>query len=252
MKCSKILNTSEVTKCPEMSKTSKLAVFFRLVFFALIIKPFVLVFLGINVRNSEHIPTKGGMILVANHCSHLDTIVLMSLFSLKDIARIHPLAAGDYFFTCKFKSWFFRNIFGAIPCWRKPSENHTVQESFKEVIDVVNDGGIVIIYPEGTRSMDSEIHNFKTGVSRIAKELPNVPVVPFYIEGTDMILPKKDFLIVPNIVSINVGESLTFNSIATTTNSNDTTKSSDASKNSNVHAFTSELFRRVSELKEEA
>lgn len=225
-------------KCSEKTKYSKLGVFFRLLVFAFIIKPFVLVFLGINVRNSNNIPSKGGMILVANHCSHVDTLVLMSLFRLKDIARIHPLAAGDYFFTCKIKSCFFRNIFGAVPCWRKATKNHSIQESFSEVIDIVNDGGIVIIYPEGTRSLDSEIHNFKTGVARIAKEVPNLPIVPFYIEGTDMVLPKKDFLIVPNIVRINVGESITFNGI-----------DKGVDNHSDVHAFTSELFRRVSELK---
>lgn len=176
--------------------------------------------------------------MVANHCSHLDTLVLMSLFSLTDIIRIHPLAAGDYFFTCKFKSWFFRNVFGAVPCWRKPSKNHNVDESFREVKDILNNNGIVIIYPEGTRSLNSEMNHFKTGVARIAKEVPNIPIVPFYIEGTDMILPKKDFLIVPNIVRINVGESITYESM-------------NQEKSVEIHTFTAELFKRVYELKDD-
>ena len=81
--------------------------FIKFIFFLFIVKPFVFWALGINARGMEKLPKTGPFIIAANHNSHLDTLILMSLFPISTILKIHPLAAEDYFCDTKFKSFLF-------------------------------------------------------------------------------------------------------------------------------------------------
>ncbi|MCO4836344.1 MAG: 1-acyl-sn-glycerol-3-phosphate acyltransferase, partial [Acidimicrobiaceae bacterium] len=66
----------------------------------------VLVVLGLNIRNRDRLHKHKQIILVANHNSHLDTMVLMSLFPYKEMNKIRPVAAMDYFFKHPIRRWF--------------------------------------------------------------------------------------------------------------------------------------------------
>ena len=73
----------------------------------------------------------------------------------------------------------------------------------------------IIIYPEGTRGNSNEIKEFKSGVAHIAKMNPEVEVVPIYINGPDKILPKTDFLLVPFICDVYIGEPICYDDTST-------------------------------------
>ncbi len=186
--------------------------FLKYLFFLFVVKPFVYVVLGINVKNPQNLPKKGPAILVANHNSHVDTLVLMSLFQMEMINKVNPVAAADYFFNTKMRRLIFKTLLGAIPI-NRVREGFSRENIFAGVNEALENEHILIIYPEGTRSMDSEIHEFKAGVAHLAKSNPEVPVIPIFINGPDRILPKYDNLLVPFICDIYVGEAVRFGQI---------------------------------------
>ena len=190
--------------------------FLKYIFFLFIVKPYIHLVLGVNVNDVENLPkiSKGPSIIVANHNSHIDTLLVMSLFSCEQILKIHPVAAADYFCNTKFKSFFFKTLIGLIPLKRKFGKI-TKEELFKEINEALQNGESIIIYPEGTRGEDNNISEFKSGVAHIAAMNPDVPVVPFYINGPDRILPKGTFLWVPFIADVYTAEPIKYDGTPT-------------------------------------
>jgi len=178
------------------------------IFFAIFVRPLVLIISGVNVVGKEKLPLKGPCIIAANHNSHLDTMVLMSIFPLSKINQVKPVAAADYFMKNKYFSWFSQNVIGIIPLKRRPTkvEGHPLLG----VTKALRNGDIVIVFPEGNRGVPEEMSTFKTGIAHLAKEFPAIPVVPIYIYGAGKALPKGEALFVPFIIDVNIGEALYF------------------------------------------
>jgi len=176
------------------------------VFFALFVRPLVLIISGVHVVGKEKLPLDGPCIIAANHNSHLDTMVLMSIFPLSNINQVKPVAAADYFMKNKWFAWFSQNVIGIIPLNRRPTkeEGHPLLGVKK----ALQNGDIVIIFPEGSRGVPEEMGTFKTGIAHLAKEFPSTPVIPIYIHGAGKALPKGEALFVPFIIDVNIGEAL--------------------------------------------
>lgn len=179
----------------------------KFLFFLLFVKPFIFWALGINARGLEKLPKKGPCIIAANHNSHIDTLIIMSLFSSFGLLKVRPIAAEDYFCNTKFKERFFKSLIGVIPIKRHIGRTRK-EELFKDINEALKNNEIVIIYPEGTRGNDNTLAEFKTGIAHIAKMNPDVPVIPLYINGPDKILPKAEFLLVPFISDIYIDDAL--------------------------------------------
>lgn len=193
----------------------KLQNIIKYLFFLLFVKPFIFWVLGINIKGGEKLAgLNKGAIIVANHNSHIDTLLIMSLFSTFTILKIHPVAAEDYFCNTKLKSFVFKTLIGIIPIKRK-LQKLPKEVIFKDINEALKKQHIIIIYPEGTRGEDNLIHSFKTGVAHIAKMNPDVPIIPMYVNGPDRILPKIDFLPVPFISDIYVANPLYYDGSST-------------------------------------
>jgi 1-acyl-sn-glycerol-3-phosphate acyltransferase len=178
----------------------------RTLFYLLIVKPLVLVMLGIHARGKEHLPLSGPAIVVANHNSHLDTMALMSLFPLSVIDKVRPVAAADYFLCNPFIKWFALNIAGIIPIERKVRE--AGGNLFAPVIEALDDESIVIIFPEGTRGEPETMGRLKNGIAHLISERPDVPVIPVFFYGLGKCLPKGEVVLVPFFVDAFIGKPL--------------------------------------------
>ena len=176
----------------------------RLLFFILIVRPLVRVILGMNVRHRERLAADGPVLVVANHNSHLDTLVLMSLFPLRRLPRIHPVAAAEYFLRNRLLAWFARDLIGIIPIDRRARLR--AGDLFAGVTDSLDRGEVVILFPEGSRGDPERLGEFKTGIAHIAEAHPAVPVAPVFLHGLGKALPKGDWILVPFFCDVFIGE----------------------------------------------
>lgn len=175
----------------------------RLLFFALLIKPVIGLVFGLNIRRRENIPTDGPAIIAANHNSHLDTMVLLSMFPLSMLHQVRPVAAMDYFMSNPLLAWFSERIIGIIPIRRGANRR---EDPLADPEAALAAGDTLIIFPEGTRGEPEEIARFKKGIARLAERGPDVPVVPVFMHGLGKSMPKGAFIPVPLFLDVFVGE----------------------------------------------
>ncbi|HEY7543358.1 MAG TPA: lysophospholipid acyltransferase family protein [Blastocatellia bacterium] len=172
-------------------------------FFALVARPFMRLFVGLRVRGREHILGSDQFILVANHSSHLDTASLLSLFPLTRLRKVRPVAAADYFERNAFVSVLSRTMFNILPIARRgiTSENNPL----RSMQSALERGESLIIFPEGTRAVGDEMGPFRTGVAHLVEKMPDVPVIPAYLVNMGRSLPKGEFIPVPFFCEVRLG-----------------------------------------------
>ncbi|EAV45311.1 hypothetical protein SIAM614_18339 [Roseibium aggregatum IAM 12614] len=176
--------------------------------FYIFVKIAVLFLLGLNVRRKELLPANGPAIIVANHNSHLDTMVLMALMPLSKLKDIKPVAAADYFFSSPLKAWLSEHVLGIIPVERGSKDR--TNDPLEGCYEVLRQGKVLILFPEGSRGEPEQMTDLKKGVSFLAERFPDAPVVPVFTHGLGKALPKGSFLLVPFFCDIFVGEPVTW------------------------------------------
>lgn len=176
----------------------------QILFFALIVRPFLRLFIGLRVRGRENLPRlPQPFVLVANHSSHLDTVALMALFPLRELARIRPCAASDYFERNRVVSFLSHTFIGILPIDRRHirRENHPT----KVMSEALAAGQCLILFPEGTRGSGEDVADFKPGIAHLAEERPDVPIVPVHLSNFGRALPKGEFVPIPLFCEVRIG-----------------------------------------------
>lgn len=176
--------------------------------FFVFVRVFILALLGLNVRRKHLLPAQGPAIVVANHNSHLDTLVLISLFSLRMLPKIRPVAAADHFLRNRFMAWFSTRIIGIISVDRNAADKS--RDPLQACYEALDREEILVLFPEGTRGEPEKLSPFKKGISWIAERYPQVPVIPVFMHGLGKAFPKDDFLFVPFFCDVFVGDSVPY------------------------------------------
>lgn len=179
----------------------------RQLFLVAVAKPLARIVTGADVVGREHLPTTGPAIVVANHNSHVDTLLILAMFPAKALPKVRPAAAADYFLANPAIAWFSRNIIGIVPVVRANQDRGV--DVLAPAREALSRGEIVVIFPEGTRGPASdEMAPLKSGVARLAAAFPDAPVVPAWIAGAGRVLPKGEAVPVPLNCSVVVGPPL--------------------------------------------
>ncbi|KAF5766313.1 putative 1-acylglycerol-3-phosphate O-acyltransferase [Helianthus annuus] len=137
-------------------------------------------FFKIKIEGFENLPPKNSpAVYVANHQSFLDIYALLTLgrnlkFISKTAIFLFPIVGWAMF------------LMGVIPLKRMDSRSQL--QTLKRCMEIVKNGGSVFFFPEGTRSKDGRLGNFKKGAFSIAAKT-GVPVVPITLVGTGKIMP---------------------------------------------------------------
>lgn len=179
---------------------------FRYLFFLLVVRPVMLVVMGMNVRHLARLPQQGPAIIVANHNSHLDTMALITLFGMNRLHQVRPVAAADYFLRTKWWAWFSLRILGIIPIHREVQGHST--HPLAPISQALEQRQIVLLFPEGTRGQPEKRQPLQAGIAHLAKRHPDIAIVPIFMHGLGKALPRGEGLLVPFICDMFIGEPL--------------------------------------------
>lgn len=180
-------------------------------FFLLVVRPFLTLFIGLKVRGRQNLPAKGPFLLVANHSSHLDTVSLLALFPLGRLKEIRPVAAADYFDRNRIVSWLTRTFFNILPIVRRREEMTADNDPRKAMVEALRSGDSLLIFPEGTRGTSpDEIGRFKSGIAFLVENVPGLAVVPAYLQNMGRSLPKGSWIPVPFFCEVTLGPARTY------------------------------------------
>ena len=158
------------------------------------------------VKGLENVPRTGPLIVVCNHLSFVDSVFLPLMID----RQMAFLAKSDYFTGKGIRGWFIRFFMtsaGQLPIDR--SGGKASEASLNAGLQVLAKGGVLAIYPEGTRSPDGRMYRGRTGVARMILEA-HVPVIPAAVIGTEKVMPLGSNIPKVHRVGVVIGEPLDF------------------------------------------
>lgn len=142
-------------------------------------------------------------IYFANHQSHADLVLIWAALpqELRSITR--PIAAKDYWTGSRFKRWITTEVFNAVYVER---ERKGEEDPLQPLINALESGDSLILFPEGTRGFAEDPQPFKSGIFNLARRFPDVVLVPAWIHNVQRVMPKGEVVPVPVLCSVTFGE----------------------------------------------
>jgi 1-acyl-sn-glycerol-3-phosphate acyltransferase len=141
-------------------------------------------------------------IYFANHQSHADLVLMWAALpqELRSITR--PIAARDYWTTSKLKRFITTEVFNAVYVEREKKGD---VDPLQPLIDALDSGDSLILFPEGTRGFAEDPQAFKSGLFNLAQRFPAVVLVPAWIHNVQRVMPKGEVVPVPVLCSVTFG-----------------------------------------------
>ena len=141
-------------------------------------------------------------IYFANHQSHADLVMIWAALpaELRGITR--PIAAKDYWTKTPFRQWITTAVFNAVYVDRARTGD---QDPLEPLVQALDNGDSIILFPEGTRGHEEEPQPFKAGLYNLAQRFPQVVLVPAWIHNVQRVMPKGEVVPVPILCSVTFG-----------------------------------------------
>lgn len=153
----------------------------------------------VDVSGKAFIPQNRNFLVAANHTSHLDMGVIKVVLGEQG-ERLTALAARDYFFDTDLKRLYFENFSNLIPMEREGS----FKESLLLASEALKQGYNLLIFPEGTRSADGKMADFKPTLGYLALQ-QNVDILPIWIGGAYDALPRGSIIPKKRELEVRIG-----------------------------------------------
>ncbi|MFH0731945.1 MAG: lysophospholipid acyltransferase family protein [Candidatus Omnitrophota bacterium] len=190
---------------------------------------FFKIFYSLKVSGQENMPKKGPFVIVCNHVSNLDPILIGAVYK----GRLSYVAKEELFKN-RFIRWYYKKL-SIFPIKRGLSDSAAMRGAIRRL----KKGGGMVIFPEGTRSADDNISEGKTGIS-VLSSITKAKVVPCYVKGTHRIMPRKTHHLNKGKVSLVFGEP--FGPL----------RVGEGTKKADYYNFAQEVMSRIKALKEKA
>ncbi len=141
-------------------------------------------------------------IYFANHQSHFDWVLIWAALPRELRVRTRPIAARDYWTASPFKRWLTSAVFNAVYVARQRSDD---QDPLQPLVQALEGGDSLVIFPEGTRSNRGEPQAFKSGLFHLAEMFPGVQLIPTWIDNVQRVMPKGEVVPVPILCTVTFG-----------------------------------------------
>ena len=173
---------------------------------ALLLRGWMRIYHRLRIEGRGNLPGSGSFIMVCNHTSHLDTLCMMCAVPMNKIHRTFPAAAADYFFSSLPRSAISAVLINALPFDRemKGAESLAICANL-----LMNEGNILIIFPEGTRTTTGEMGRFRSGIGRLVAGT-DLAVVPCHLSGGLRAWPKGKLVARPFSLRLRIGAAQTY------------------------------------------
>ena len=148
----------------------------------------------LKVYGAEHVPPRGGVLLLSNHQSYIDPVCV----AVRLRRPVSFLARSELFKPWGFR-WLIRQL-GAIPIRQGAGD----VGAMRETIAKLKEGHVLTVFPEGTRTPDGEIQGLQNGFALVVRRA-GVPIVPVAIEGSFRAWPRKAKVFHPSPVRVKYG-----------------------------------------------
>jgi 1-acyl-sn-glycerol-3-phosphate acyltransferase len=163
----------------------------------------VRLFTGVQARWLGCSPDTTQRVYFANHTSNMDFLVLWSVLPANARRTTRPVAASDYWRAGRIRLYLAERVFRGVLIERKKVTR--ANNPMDQLIAVLKGGESLIIFPEGGRTTEPEMRPFKSGLYHLGKAMPDVDLVPVYLDNSNRVLPKGEFLPIPLLCSANFG-----------------------------------------------
>lgn len=163
---------------------------------------FVRLLTGAQARWLGCPPKAEQRIYFANHQSHADLVMIWAALpqELRGITR--PIAAKDYWTASPLRAWITREVFNAVYVNRARTDD---SDPLEPLVEALHKGDSIILFPEGTRGHTGEPQPFKAGLYNLARQFPQVVLVPAWIHNVQRLMPKGEVVPVPMLCSVTFG-----------------------------------------------